>query len=135
MYKKIVFASLLVYALTLFTSCRKKVICPLNLIYYPVWVTDTNGNAVWLDEHYTIHVATQEVVVSSKFENTTLDTNTNASYIIISSGDYISDQLEEFEFVGIKDNQEIVREKYTFTFDECGQSSKQSGRSAVVANL
>lgn len=105
-----------------FSSCREcdkgdcsKVLCTSDIRTVTIMVKDAQGNAIVLDDHYTIRQSTQETIRNNNFSGI------DGSYPVLSD-EYLlplQNDQDDFIFIGIKNGVEVVRETFTISADCC----------------
>lgn len=96
-------------------ACPENSICTMEFVALMVKVKDNEGNPVALDSYYTIHSSRQDTLYANPY-NGYIDSMYKAegSYPVLSDQylGYTQKCGSEFEFVGLKDRQEIVRKSF-----------------------
>ncbi|RYD57149.1 MAG: hypothetical protein EOP56_10130 [Sphingobacteriales bacterium] len=118
-------------------SCGKKepvtdpkncdgVMCTQMFKMITLRITDASGNAVKLDDYYTLHVASGEKAKVTGGMN-------GGYYTVVddSRRKDLQDRKVELKFVGMKDGKEVVNETYMVTAD-CCHIEKISGKTEIV---
>jgi len=102
------------------------IMCTAMFAMITAQVTDQNGQAVVLDEYYTLRVKTGEKITPQ--QQLTGDT-----YVILDDSyqKSLANQSEDFRFVGKKNGATIVNETYRLSAD-CCHVKKESGNATVI---
>ncbi|SEJ18376.1 hypothetical protein SAMN04487995_3656 [Dyadobacter koreensis] len=101
-------------------DCPKERNCTLELDFVVINIKNQNSQPISLDEYYTIRISNGEKIISKDFG---LDSLRRAwgAYPVIS--DREKETIEkcgtDFEFTGIKNGIEIVKQRYTIGHDCC----------------
>lgn len=106
-------------------KCNPNVACTMIFAMVTAQVTDVNGNAVKLDDYYTIRTSTGEKIKPSE---------SSEGYYTILDDSYqkkLQQASDKFQFIGIKDGREVVNESYTISAD-CCHIQKKEGKAAIV---
>jgi hypothetical protein len=100
--------------------------CTAMFAMISVQVTDTNGQPLILDEHYTLRVRTGEKVTPQQ-------QLTAGTYVILDDSYQRSlvNQTEDFRFVGKKNGTTVINETYRLSAD-CCHVKKESGNATIV---
>lgn len=102
------------------------VLCTMEFRSISVKVTDNNNAPVVLDDHYTENVSTGAII---RPENGT----TVGTYVVYSDAGLktLINQTATFRFVGMKNGNVVVDERYTISGD-CCHINKVSGKDTIV---
>jgi hypothetical protein len=108
-------------------ECSGEIICTEIFAMVTVQVKDTNGNAVALDEYYTIREKTGEKL--PKYSNGLQD----GTYPVVDDNfiGTLKKGYEGLRFVGKKNGVEVVNEIYEVEGD-CCHVNKRSGKETVI---
>lgn len=122
---------LFILLFTLSTACKKEqssVVCTASFAYITVNISDQNGNAVILDNCYTIRTSNNDT--AQKMENIFPQ---QGVYTIISDNyqQKLKGRTEDFKFIGIIHDTIVVNESYRISADEC-HIKKEGGKSNVI---
>jgi hypothetical protein len=127
----IAIAVLLSAFLFITTSCNRKTncsgaICTEIFVSVSVLVTNSADEAVMLDEVYTVRDKTGERIDVAQ--------GMGEGYYAVLTDNYrsqIRNSTETFTFIGIKDGQQVVNEKYSISAD-CCHIDKRSGKDIII---
>ncbi len=118
------------------TSCRDPkdapvecgdIACTMMFAMITVEVKDNNGNAVVLDEHYTIRESNgAKITPDSQMPNSGTYTVLDDSFVST-----LKNRQEKFRFIGKKNGVEVINEPYTISAD-CCHVNKESGKSEIT---
>jgi hypothetical protein len=106
--------------------CNPNVACTMIFAMVTTQVIDGNGDAVRLDDYYTLRTSTGEKIKSQE---------TMEGYYTILDDSYLNklkQSSDKFQFVGMKNGKQVVNETYTITAD-CCHVQKKEGRPTIVA--
>lgn len=107
-------------------ACPPDIMCTMIFKSVSVKVTDAAGKAVKLDEAYTIHTKTKEVI--------RMEQHSDAGYYVVLDDSYrkkIQNTTADFRFIGKKSGVQVIDALYTIGAD-CCHISRQSGPDTVV---
>ncbi len=106
-------------------KCNPNVACTMIFAMVTAQVTDKNGDAVRLDEYYTLRTSTGEKIKASE---------SMEGYYTILDDSYqktLQQSFDKFQFIGIKDGKQVVNETYIISAD-CCHIQKKEGKSVIV---
>lgn len=107
-------------------ACPPDIMCTMIFKSVSIKVTDAAGNAVKLDEAFTIRTKTKEVIRPEQ--------HSDAGYYVVLDDGYqkkLQNTTADFRFIGKKNGVQVIDEHYTIGAD-CCHISKQSGRDTIV---
>lgn len=129
MMKKVYFLILIV----LLTQCKKEnvtdrctcpdnSVCTMEFVFLTIKVKDTDGNPFMLDQYFTIDSTTRDTLYIKSLDGY-IDSvyKAEGSYPILTDEhlNYTQKCGGEFEFIGLKNNLEVVRKSFNIRNDCC----------------
>ena len=108
------------------TDCRL-VMCTRMFASAGLHVIDATGSPVRLDDAYTVRISTGEVI---RYEKSGAG---QGQYIVIDDSylKMLSNKTDQFQFIGMKDDRQVVQETFTISAD-CCHVKKDEGRDEVT---
>ncbi len=105
-------------------ACSEEVMCTEIFSMVTVQVTDQNGDAVLLDEVYTIRGNNAETIRP--------DQQAGGVYVVLDDSyrKKLENQKDDFRFIGMKEGKKVIEEVYSIAAD-CCHIQKISGNESI----
>lgn len=139
MSKFIQYFSFLFIVVLLFSSCEKDEFCTEEFYINTIIVSDSLNNPVFLDAYYTIRKGTIDTIVKSTDGSgvfVSSDSTTTSYLFFPDATNYTTEAGNQFEVIGIKNNNVVFTEEYAVNHDGCHVKGENIvGPKPIIANL